>query len=147
MNIDYGVKHQLCVYIFYMFVPVQAGFQSRNGSRESGLESLRFVSEAFDGLRDRPDDDSGVAANGDCNLWVGKRKTKIIFDQTVRWIRRRLAPCDTRHKTIYIHKLFMNYAHYARVYDTCYVRVYGTSIMLCYGQGQHNKHNNWYCVT
>jgi hypothetical protein len=51
-----------------MFVPVHAGFQSRNGSRVSGLESLRFVSDAFDGLRDRPDDDNGVAANGDCNL-------------------------------------------------------------------------------
>lgn len=51
-----------------MFAPVYAGFQSRNGSRESGLESLRFVSDAFDGLRDRLDDDNGVVANEDCNL-------------------------------------------------------------------------------
>jgi len=53
-----------------------AGFQSRNGSRESGLESLRLVSDAFDGLRDRPEDDNGVAANGDCNLCAEKTKVK-----------------------------------------------------------------------
>lgn len=68
-----------------MVVPVHAGFQSRNGSRVSGLESLRFVSDAFDGLRDRPDDDNGVAANGDCNLCEDRTKTKHNYFKLDEW--------------------------------------------------------------
>jgi len=66
-----------------MFAPVYAGFQSRNGSRESGLESLRFVSDAFDGLRDRLDDDNGVVANEDCNLCARKIKPKLFFIELI----------------------------------------------------------------
>lgn len=108
-------------------------FQSRNGSRESGLESLRFVSDAFDGLRDRPDDDNGVA-NGDCNLWAGK--TKKDYFQSYRWTNT-MAISIMRHDNTTYSKLLHELCTLCKTYVYEYMLTYYI-IIICYAIDKHN---------